>query len=116
MENAILILSLSTAVSVTGFIVIAILWMKKLREAVGAAIIENAGQQIRAAQTLNETIAKIHKDLRSHDQQFQTLALSHSRLKHDLEAMQTIALRPEPEATDPEEPSTARRLPARTVH
>jgi hypothetical protein len=112
MAHLVLILSLTTAVSAAGFVVIAVLWLKKLREAVSTAIGETAHQQIRAAQNLGDSISKMQKQLRLHDQQFQTLALSHSRIKHDLES---IAGRMDPEAAEVDDPAPC-RVSARTVH
>jgi len=113
MINVILLLSIATAVSAAGFVVIAVLWLRKLREAVGKAIGDIATRQISSSQDINETINKIHKQLGLHDQQMQTLALSHSRIKHDLGA---LAAQVEFDAPETEDARMPRRASDRTVH
>ncbi len=73
-----------TAFSLTGFAVVAALWLRRLRESVSAALTESANQQIRTAQRLSDAMDTIQKQQRQHEQQVHTLAQAGLRLRQEL--------------------------------
>jgi len=73
-----------TAVSSIGFIYVAVLWLRKLRDTVSRALTEAAGQQIRTTQRLNESIAQIQKQQDGYNHQIQVLAQAGIRLQQEL--------------------------------
>lgn len=73
-----------TALAATGFVVVAVLWLKKLRETVSTTLGETAGQQIRTAQRLSEAIGQTQKQQQQHEQRLQTLLQANMRLRQDL--------------------------------
>jgi hypothetical protein len=73
-----------TAFSVTGFVIIAVMWLKKLRESVGTALAETATQHIRTSQRFGEEIDEMRKRQTQYEQQIQTLAQAGLRLRQEL--------------------------------
>lgn len=67
-----------------GFIVVAVLWLRKLRETVASALAEAARQQLRTSQRLNETVAQVQKQQRGYEQQLQILSQANAQLKQGL--------------------------------
>ncbi|MFY9287705.1 MAG: hypothetical protein WAO98_04305 [Alphaproteobacteria bacterium] len=84
MQDWILIFAAVTAFSATGFVVVAVLWLRKLRETVGTALTEAANQQVRTAQRLGDAIAQVQKQQHNYDQQLQNLAQAGLRLRQEL--------------------------------
>ena len=70
-----------TAFSLTGFAVVAIMWLRRLRENVSAALTESANQQVRTAQRLSDAMDTIQKQQRQYEQQIHTLAQAGLRLR-----------------------------------
>lgn len=70
--------------SLTGFVVIGILWLRKLREAVGQALAETTAQQLRTSQRLNQEIENLRQRQVIYDQQIQTLAQAGLRLQQEI--------------------------------
>ncbi len=79
-----IVLAAVTALAATTFTVIAVLWLKKLRETVSVTLTESAGQQIRTAQRLSEALGQMQKQQRTYEQQLQNLAQANMRLRQDL--------------------------------
>ena len=75
----------STALAATGFVYVAVLWLKKLRETLVIALGETAAQQIRSAQRLSETIAKLQRQQHQYEQKIQVLTEASLRVRHDLD-------------------------------
>ena len=84
MQNLILAFAAVTALSATGFVVVAVLWLRKLRETVSQALTESASQQVHTAQRLGESIAQVQKQQRGYEQQLQTLAQANAQLRQGL--------------------------------
>lgn len=84
MQDWIVVLTAVTATSVTGFVVVAVLWLRKLREAVSATLAESANQQVRTAQRLSEALAQVQKQQHNYDQQLQNLAQANVQLRQGL--------------------------------
>jgi predicted nucleic acid-binding Zn-ribbon protein len=80
-------LTIITALATTVFVVTAALWLKKLRQAVSSALGDAAGQQVRTAKRLAETIEQIQKNQHVLEQQIHTLALAHRQLRQDVQAL-----------------------------
>lgn len=74
----------AVALSAAGFVTVAVIWLRKLRETVSSALTEAAGQQIRTAQRLSEAIAQVQKQQDNYTQQIHILAQAGVRLQHEL--------------------------------
>jgi biopolymer transport protein ExbB/TolQ len=72
------------ALSAVGFVYVAVTWLRKLRETLSTALAEAAGQQIRTAQRLNESIAQVQKQQDNYNHQVQILAQAGMRLQQEL--------------------------------
>jgi len=96
----------ATALSAIGFVCVAILWLRKLRETVSMALSEAAGQQIRTTQRLSESISRLQKQQDNYTQQIHTLAQAGLRLQQELS---NVANRLENNAPEP-------RSGGQTVH
>ena len=77
----------ATALSAVGFVVAAVFWLRKLRETVLASLSETAGQHIRTAQHLSESIAGLQKKQDNCSQQIQTLAQAGLRLQQEISSV-----------------------------
>jgi hypothetical protein len=73
-----------SAISATGFVVVAVLWLRKLRETVSSALAEAARQQVRTSQRLGETISQMQKQQRGYEQQLQILSQANAQLRQGL--------------------------------
>jgi len=74
----------STALAALGFVVVAIVWLKKLRETLSVMLGETAGQQVRTAQRFGETIARMQQQQQLYEQRLQTLTEANLRMRQDL--------------------------------
>lgn len=74
----------TTALSAAGFVCVAVIWLRKLRETVSATLSESAGQQVLTAQRMSETIAHLQKQQDGYNQQIQALAQASLRLQQEL--------------------------------
>lgn len=84
MQDWIVVFAAITAVSATGFVVVAVMWLRKLRETVSISLAEAANQQVRSAQRLGEALAQVQKQQSHYDQQLQNLAQAGLRLRQEL--------------------------------
>lgn len=84
MPDWIVLFAALSTLSVTGFVIVAVLWLRKLRETVGGALAEAARQQLRTSQRLNETIAQMQKQQRGYEQQLQILSQANAQLRQGL--------------------------------
>lgn len=84
MQDWILIFAAITAISATGFVFVAVLWLRKLRESVSTALAEAASHQVRTAQRMSEAVAQVQKQQQGYDQQLQNLAQAGLRLRQEL--------------------------------
>ncbi|MGB9151515.1 MAG: hypothetical protein WCD70_00315 [Alphaproteobacteria bacterium] len=75
------------ALSAAGFVFVAVIWLRKLRETVSTALTEGAGQQIRTAQRLNQSIAQLQKQQDNYTQQINVLAQAGVRLQQELSSI-----------------------------
>ena len=73
-----------TALSITGFMVLGALWLRRMRESVAVALTESANQQVRTAQRLSDAMDEIQKQQRQCEQQIHTLAQAGLRLRQEL--------------------------------
>ncbi len=89
MQIWILAFAAVTSISATGFVVVAVLWMRKLRETVSSALAEAANQQVRTAQRLSDALAHVQKQQRNYDQQLQLLAQANTQLRQGLATVAT---------------------------
>ena len=80
----ILAFAAATALSATAFVVVAVLWLRRLRETVSAALNDSATQQLRTAQKLGEAIANVQKQQRNYEQQLHDLAQASLKLRREL--------------------------------
>jgi conjugal transfer/entry exclusion protein len=98
MLNYIVLFAVVMALSTTAFVVVAVLWLRKLRETVSGTLAESVNQQIRTAHRLGEAVAQVQKQQRTYEQQLQNLAQANMRLRQELA---TVAHRLEHTETDP---------------
>jgi len=73
-----------TAFFAAAFMVVAVMWLKKLRITVSRALIDAADQQTLAAQRLGNAIAQVQKQQRAYEQQLHTLAQASLKLRQEL--------------------------------
>jgi len=99
---------ISTGLAAAGFVVVAVLWLKKLRETLGLALGETAGHQVRSAQRLSETIATLQRQQHLSDQRLQTLTEANIRMRQELNELAGKV-----ELTEREQISN---LPSRMIH
>lgn len=84
MKDLIIILGSITAVSISGLVVIAAVWLRKWREIVISNMAEMANQNIRTAQRLGDTIAQLQKQQRTYEDQLQVLSQANAQLRQGL--------------------------------
>jgi hypothetical protein len=80
----IVVLAAVSALSATGFIVVAVMWLCKLRETVSVTLAEAARQQVHTTQRLSDAIAHMQKQQRGQEQQLQILSQSNTQLRQGL--------------------------------
>jgi len=98
----------STGLAAAGFVVVAVLWLKKLREALAITLGETAGQQVRTAQRLSETMAAMQRRQHLSEQRLQTLTEANIHMRHELNELAGKV-----EMTEREHDSN---LPSRLIH
>jgi len=74
----------ATALFAAGFVVVAVMWLRKLRETVSSAVNESANQQMRTAQRLGDAVAHMQKQQRAYEQQLHNLAQASLKLRQEL--------------------------------
>ncbi len=112
MDAWILFIASFAALAATSFVVMAVLWLKKLRIAVTMALGETAHQHIRSVQRLNDNLAQIQKQQRALELHLQNLAKAYARLQKDFDDITS-----QTDASDIEESSTMPSASGdRTVH
>jgi len=73
-----------TVLSAVGFVFVALLWLRRLRENVLNYLSETAGQQILTARRLDESISELQKQQENCAMQIQTLAHAGLRLQQEI--------------------------------
>lgn len=84
MQELLLGFAAITGISAAGFVVVAVMWLGKLRETVSAALTESANQQIRTTHHLSEAIAEVQKHQRTYEQQLSHLSQVNAQLRQNL--------------------------------
>jgi DNA anti-recombination protein RmuC len=97
MQELILALVAISAISAAGFVVVAVMWLRKLRQTVSSALTEAASQQVRTAQRLGDALAQVQKQQRNYEQQLQLLSQANTQLRQGLV---NVATRLEHSGTD----------------
>ncbi|MDD3030163.1 MAG: hypothetical protein PHS57_07800 [Alphaproteobacteria bacterium] len=72
------------ALSAAGFVFVAVLWLRKLRDAVSTTLSETARQQINSTQHMAEAIARLQKQQDSHNEQIRALAQAGLHLQQEI--------------------------------
>jgi hypothetical protein len=80
-------LAASTALAASVFVVVAMLWLKKLRATVQATMREIAGQQVCNAQRMSDCVGNLRKQQQSLEQQLHDLSQSSVRLRQEMVAI-----------------------------
>jgi DNA anti-recombination protein RmuC len=88
-QEGLLALIAVTAFSAAGFMVVAVLWLRKLRDTVSSSLAEAANQQVRTAQRLGESLSQVQKQQRTYEQQLQLLSQANTQLRQGLVSMAT---------------------------
>ena len=89
MQDWLLVPVAVTAFCAAAFIVVAALWLRKLRATVSSALAEAANQQVRTAQRLGDTLAQVQKQQKNYEQQLHLLAQANTQLRQGLVNMAT---------------------------
>jgi mRNA-degrading endonuclease RelE of RelBE toxin-antitoxin system len=63
-----------TALSATGFVLITVLWLRRMRESVSTTVADATNQQIRTIVRLGDALAHVQKQQRNYEQQLQSHA------------------------------------------
>jgi chromosome segregation ATPase len=84
MQDYILAFAAISGISAAGFVLVAVMWLRKLRETVSSALTESGNQQIKTAQRLSESIALVQKQQRGYEQQLQALSQANAQLRQGL--------------------------------
>lgn len=84
MQDVILDFAAVTALSAAGFVVVAALWLRKLRESVSTALTEAANRQVQAAQRYSEALAEVQKQQSACEQRLQVLEQANFQLRQGL--------------------------------
>jgi DNA-binding transcriptional regulator YbjK len=87
-----------TALSAAAFMVIAVLWLRKLRATVSSALTDSADQQIITAQKLGDALAQVQKQQRFYEQQLHNLAQASLKLRAELTSVSHKLESVEPDA------------------
>ena len=98
MQDIILSFAAITAISVTGFVLVAVLWLRKLRDSVSTALTESANQQVLTAKRFAESLAEVQKQQRHFEQQVHQLVQSNSQLRQGLVNVATQLQHGQPDA------------------
>ncbi len=104
-----IVFMISTGLAAAGFVVVAVLWLKKLRETLATALGETANQHIKSTQRLGEAITRLQRHQQTQDERLQILAEANLRLRQELNEMAGRL-----ELMSESEPDT--RPPSRMVH
>ncbi len=83
----VLAFTLSTVLAAAGFVAVAILWLRKLRETLAEALNEIAARQASATRQLNEAITGIQRKQRFYEQNLRTLAETDLSLRQEINLM-----------------------------
>ncbi len=84
MSDWIILFAAVSCLSATGFVLVAVLWLRRLRESVSNALTEAARQQVHTARRLNETLEQVQKQQRGYEQQLQILSQANAQLRQGL--------------------------------
>lgn len=84
MQEWILGFAAITSLSAVGFVIVAIMWLWRLRESVSSALADSARQQIHTAEKLTETLEQVQKQQDEYEQQLLALAQANSQLRQGL--------------------------------
>lgn len=74
----------STSFAAIGFVVVAVLWLKKLRTTISTALGETAGQQLRSSQNLHDRLENMQKQFQLYEDRLQTLTTANIHMRHEL--------------------------------
>lgn len=77
----------ATALSAAAFVAVAVLWLRKLRLTVSAALAESATQQLDTAKKLSDALNNVQKQQRNYEQQLHNLAQAGLKLRQELTAV-----------------------------
>lgn len=89
MMNWMFLFAGAVTLSAAGFVAVAVLWLRKLREAVAKALAESSNQQIHTAQRLNAALDEVRKQQDVYNRQIQVLAQAGIRMKQELSTVAT---------------------------
>ena len=83
-SNLVLVFTAVTAISTSGFVVVTVMWLRRLRETVASSLAEAANQQVRTAQRMADSLAQVQKQQKNYEQQIQMLAQANAQLRQGL--------------------------------
>ena len=76
-----------TAIAALTFVAVVVLWLRKLRQTVAAALSQSANQQMHTMQRLGEAIAQVQNHQKTYEQQLHNLAQAGVKLRQELTAV-----------------------------
>ncbi|HAX92058.1 MAG TPA: hypothetical protein DCY07_07625 [Rhodospirillaceae bacterium] len=82
-----LVFVISTGLAAMGFVVVAVLWLKKLRETLATTLGETAGQQIRTAQRLGDSLSHLQRQQQNQEQRLQDLMELNDRMRREINVL-----------------------------
>lgn len=74
----------STVLAAAGFVVVAVLWLRKLRDALATTVGENTGNQIRSTQRLAMTVEQLLHRQELYEKRLLTLTDANIKMRQDL--------------------------------
>ncbi len=79
-----LVFVISTGAAACAFVVVAILWLKKLRETLAVALGESVSQQIKTTRRLSDTLDSLERQQHHYEQRLETLTAATLRMRQDI--------------------------------
>ncbi len=84
MQEWLLAFAAVTGLSAAGFVIVAVMWLRKLRESVATALTESANQQIQTARRFSDALAQVQKQQQHYETQIQNLSQANLQLRQGL--------------------------------
>lgn len=83
-----LVFVISTGAAACAFVVVAILWLKKLRETLALALGETVSQQIKTARRFSDTLDSLERQQQHYENRLETLTAASLRMRQDMDHLE----------------------------
>lgn len=94
-------LIVSSLLAATGFVVVAVLWLRKMRDALATTLGETAGTQFRTVQRLTQTIDQLLHRQELYEKRLCTLTEANIKMRQDLNVLAARVALSEGDAAQP---------------